>query len=137
MLSLVTNRLHNVITPSKLKLGSNDIGCDKYSKCLGVKINRNLKFSKHISTIHSKMSRIVGIFNKSKNVLNKSQMIKLYYSLIYPYLTYCNEIWGGTSETHIKPLLLLKKENCTNYTKFKLFVSYRPSFLPNMYFKGT
>ena len=80
------------ITPLKLKLGGNHIGFDKCSKFLGVEIDRNLKFSKHISNIHSKMSRIVEIFNKIKNVLNKSQMIKLYYSLTYPYLTYCNEI---------------------------------------------
>ena len=37
-------------------------------------------------------------------------MVKLHYSLNYPYLTYCNEIWGGTFETYAKPLLLLQKK---------------------------
>ena len=33
----------------------------------------------------------------------------LYYSLIYPYLTYCNMIWASTYQTSIKPLYQLQK----------------------------
>ena len=33
----------------------------------------------------------------------------MYYSLIYPYLHYCNIIWSGTYQTHTKPLFILRK----------------------------
>lgn len=36
-------------------------------------------------------------------------MINLYYSLVYPYLTYCNIVWGGTCAAHLNPLITLQK----------------------------
>lgn len=34
----------------------------------------------------------------------------MYFTFIYPYLLYGNEIWGNTSDCHIKPLILLQKK---------------------------
>ena len=33
----------------------------------------------------------------------------LYYSFIYPYMIYCNQIWGSACKTNIEPLLILQK----------------------------
>ena len=33
----------------------------------------------------------------------------LYYSLIYPYLLYCINIWGGAYASHLNPLIILQK----------------------------
>ena len=41
---------------------------------------------------------------KARNVLNKSGLITLYYSFIYPYLTHCNHIWGCTYKTNLQRL---------------------------------
>ena len=37
-------------------------------------------------------------------------MINLYYSFIYPYLNYCNQIWGNTYITNLKPMVLTQKK---------------------------
>lgn len=37
-------------------------------------------------------------------------MIDLYYSLIYPHLLYGILAWGGSSDIHLQPLLLLQKK---------------------------
>ena len=37
-------------------------------------------------------------------------MSSLYYSLVYPYLIYCNVLWGGTYSTIIDKLFLLQKK---------------------------
>ena len=37
-------------------------------------------------------------------------MIKVYYSLIYPYVIYCNLAWGGTYPNHLLPLIKLQKK---------------------------
>ena len=43
-------------------------------------------------------------------------MIKLCYVLMYPYLTYCNAIWGAASESSLKKILTLQKIGCmSNY----------------------
>ena len=36
-------------------------------------------------------------------------MITLYYSFIYPYLNYCNQVWGNTYITNLKPMVLMQK----------------------------
>ena len=41
--------------------------------------------------------------------LNKETLLCLYYSLIYPYLTYCNEVWGLGYSTQRKKLFILQK----------------------------
>ena len=36
-------------------------------------------------------------------------MITLYYTMIYPYLTYCHLVWGTTSASHVARISLLQK----------------------------
>ena len=45
---------------------------------------------------------------KARNYLNKSGLITIYYSFIYPYLTYCNHIWGCTYKTNLQRLVTLQ-----------------------------
>ena len=52
----------------------------------------------------------VGIMYRARNFLNKSSLIGLYYSYIYPYLTYCLESWSCASKTQLNPLFLLPKQ---------------------------
>ena len=48
-----------------------------------------------------------GMVIKARNYLNKSGLITIYYSFIYPYLTYCNHIWGCTYKTNLQRLVTL------------------------------
>ena len=76
---------------------------------LGVIIDKNLSFKHHIDHICTKISKTLGIMYKMSNVSPKHILLKLYYALIYPYLLYCNVIWGGTSDQHLNKILLLQK----------------------------
>ena len=106
---LITNRLKHVITPLLISLASNFVGFENYSKFLGVEIDRSLSFENHIRNIRYKISRVIGVLNKLKDYLNENQMINLYYSLIYPYLTYGNEIWGGSFDILVSSIFLMQK----------------------------
>ena len=67
-------------------------------------------YSQHITYyVKSKLSKSIGIICKARKVLNKSTLLKLYYSFIYPYLTYCIEVWGNTSLKHIDSIFKLQK----------------------------
>ena len=47
---------------------------------------------------------------KARQYLNKQGMLSLYYSFTYPYLTYCNHIWGSTYKTSLKRLTMLQNK---------------------------
>ena len=67
------------------------VNCTLY---LGILIDDKLRWSNHIDNIISKISRSIGVVSKINNLLNNNGKILIYYSLIYPYLQYCNLIWG-------------------------------------------
>ena len=79
------------------------------TKFLGVIIDPHLTFNSHIQYIKGKISRGVGILNKCKRYLSVSTLVTLYYSFLYPYLNYCNCIWGNTCRSYLEPLIKLQK----------------------------
>ena len=47
---------------------------------------------------------------KARQYLNTTGLMSLYYSFIYPYLTYCNHIWGATCKTRLELLVTLQNK---------------------------
>ena len=71
------------------------------TKILGIQIDSQLNWKKHIDYICKKLSKCVGIIAKARKELYKSSLITLYYSFAYPYFIYCNHVWGNTFNTLI------------------------------------
>ena len=42
----------------------------------------------------------MGIITKSRKYLNRNSLLDLYHAFVYPYLTYCIEVWGNMSNVH-------------------------------------
>ena len=56
----------------------------------------------------NKIAKCMGFLLKARKVL-----LQLYHSFVFPYIIYCSEVWGTSSEIHIQPLIILqKKQNC-------------------------
>ena len=53
------------------------------------------------------------MISKAKKYLNGYSLVTLYYSFIYPYMCYCNHIWGSTYESNLKKLSILQKRIIT------------------------
>ena len=79
------------------------------SKFLGVIIDDKLSLRYHVSFVCRKVARGLRVIIKARKVLQKESLTSLYYSFIYPYLIYCNHIWGSACKTHIEPLYILQK----------------------------
>ena len=62
------------------------------TKFLGVQIDSQLTWKKHIEYTCKKLSKCVGILCKARKKLYKSTLISLYYSFAYPYFIYCNHV---------------------------------------------
>ena len=60
-------------------------------------------------TFLKKVSKSIGILYRLSKFLNQATLISLYYSLIYPYIIYCNEVWGLGYATHRRKLFILQK----------------------------
>ena len=76
---------------------------------LGVLIDNHLTWNNHIEHVAKKVSKGVGIINRLRHLLPRRTMVTLYNTLILPYLTYCNVVWGSTYATRIQPLFVLQK----------------------------
>ena len=90
------------------------------TKFLGVYIDAQLTWKRHIEYTCSKLSKCAGILLKARKKLNKSALISLYYSFAYPYFIYCNQVWGNTYPTNLGRMVLLQKRlvrvvTCSHY----------------------
>ena len=65
-----------------------------FTKFLSVIIDDKLSFSRHVSYIKNEISKRMGIIIKARKYLNKKSLLDLYHAFVYPYLTYCIEVWG-------------------------------------------
>ena len=94
---------------SDIKIAENIIMRKSRESFLGIVLDEELKFNYHISNIANKVSKSVGIIYRLSSFLPKSCLLNLYYSFVYPYLTYCNLVWGGTFKCHLQSLVVLQK----------------------------
>ena len=94
----------------KLQIDGEDIKEVHKTKFLGVIIDNKLTWKENISYICGKISRGIGMIIKARHYLNKDGLLALYYSFVYPYLMYCNHIWGSTYKTNLKRLAILQNK---------------------------
>ncbi len=106
-----------IFRPRQKKINSNlviqynnqTITQKQYIKFLGVYLDEHLSWKEHINYICNKIAKSVGIIYRSRYLLSSATRLSLYYTLIYPYLTYCNIVWSSTYVTNLNRILLLQK----------------------------
>jgi hypothetical protein len=55
------------------------------------------------------MLKNIGIISRVRHVLPSHILINLYYTLIYPYMSYCNLVWASTYRSRLTVLITLQK----------------------------
>ena len=81
----------------------------KSVKFLGIYIDQHITWNDHIDHISLKIAKNVGIISRLAHILPTSILLTLYYSLIYPYLTYCNMIWASNYPSRLNRIIILQK----------------------------
>jgi hypothetical protein len=99
----------SLIHQNDLKINGTTIERVKHTKFLGVIIDDQLKWANHTSYIKGKVSRGFGALIKARKVFTRETLVTLYYSLIYPYLSYCIHAWGSAYQCHLYELTVLQK----------------------------
>ena len=99
-----------IIHDLNIKIDNESIDEIEKTKFLGVIIDNKMNWKEHIAYIAGKLSRGIGMIIKARHYLNKDALLSLYYGFIYPYLTYCNQVWGATFKTNLKRLETLQNK---------------------------
>ena len=100
--------------------------CKEYVKYLGVLIGSTLSWKHHIDYIVCKISKTVGIIANIRRFVPSDILLKISYSLIFPYTHYGIVAWGQAAETHMSKILLLQKR----VLRFIYRMEYRAHTIP-------
>ena len=96
------------------------------TKFLGVVIDQHLPWKPHIDFVSKKISKSVGIIAKARFYLSSQTLMTLYYSLVYPFLTYCNVVWSSTYCSNLNCIYLLQKRLVRLITKAHYLANTAP-----------
>ena len=93
----------------KMLIDNKEINQVKEIVFLGIGLDEHLSWKPQISYVSCKSSKSIGIIRKSSFYLLKSSLLTLYYSMVYPYLQYCNIVWAATYSSNLSRLVILQK----------------------------
>jgi hypothetical protein len=72
-------------------------------------LDDGLTWKPHAIYTSQKIAKSVGILSRARKTLSKSTVLQLYFSFIYPYITYCNIAWGNAPSSTLWPIFRLQK----------------------------
>ena len=98
------------VTDFFIKLDGTVISAENSVKYLGINLDLNLNFRKHIEVIENKLSRSLAILFTLKPVLPQNALLKLYYAIVHPYLIYGLVAWDSTFPSYIEKLNILQNK---------------------------
>ena len=125
---IFSNRFRDIDFSNKICLENSELDYVNRVKFLGLTLDDKLKFSVHLSNICNKLSSVIGILYRVKDVLPTKILIGLYYSLFCPHLVYVNTIWGGTYHVHLHNLEILQKKIVRIITGSDFLAHTKPLF---------
>ena len=99
-----------VFKPRQKKLDYNfSLKQNNVVKFLGVYLDEHLTWKLHISFVCKQIAKSIGILFRSRFYLSVKTKLTLHYTLIYPYVTYCNCTWSSTYVSNLNRILYLQK----------------------------
>jgi hypothetical protein len=75
-----------------------------HTKFLGVTIQHNFSWEKHIKQVGNRLSQINSVLSRVKGMLPKRTLESIYRSLAEPYIMYGTIAWGNAPNKYLKRL---------------------------------
>jgi len=86
-----------------------NVSDDPSYKFLGVHIDPQLNFKKHISVLSTKLSKALFFLRSTKSFLNKRALKFMYYATFHSNLIYAIQIYSCTNKSNLLPLVKKQK----------------------------
>ena len=132
---IFTNKPNTITDNDNIFLNNESVKIKTNENFLGLILDDQLKFVKHIQFVCKKVSKTVGLLYSIKHYIPHKILINLYYSLVYPYFLYANLIWGGACHSHLAPLVILQKRLIRVINKAQFLAHTEPLFKHNKILK--
>ena len=100
------------------------------ARFLGVIIDESLKWSRHVKTVLSKMSRYVGIMYKIKKLLPLKARLQIYHSFIQSHINFCSLVWGFSCKSNIDAIFTKQKKGMRAVIPGFINYNFRDGLLP-------
>ena len=75
-------------------------------------IDEKLFWSCHIDYAATKVAKTIGVICKARKIFDRNILRNLYFTFTYPYLVYCNSVWGLACSSRLKKIAYTSEENC-------------------------
>ena len=95
---MVFNRKQTHIKELNIVINGTKIDRVESFNFLGLTIDETLSWAQHVDIVKKKVSKVIGIFCRLKNIFPMETMMILYKSLIASYLNYGLLLWGTESD---------------------------------------
>ena len=69
-----------------------------HTKYLGLTIDAQLSWGKHVEEICNKVSSTIGVLKRVRSFISKETAIQIYNALIMPHFDYCSSVWDCLSD---------------------------------------
>ena len=106
---LFKTRNKNYDADLKIKLYRKRIHASQYVKYLGVFIDENLNWKKHINETSTKLIEGNAMLSKLRHFVNKDIMLSVYYGIFHSHLAYLFLVWGQAKFSLNRITLLQKR----------------------------
>ena len=79
------------------------------TKCLGVLIDEELNWSKHVDKITKTLQRNISVIKRAKTYLPQRSLSLLYNCLVLPHFDYCSTVWSNRYQFQTNKLKKFRK----------------------------
>lgn len=70
-------------------------------------IDERLNFRSHVEYVVRKSSKYISVLYKVRKFMPLKVFVQVYHTIIYPHLTFCITVWGGSYRSILKPAIVL------------------------------
>ena len=108
-----TKTTYMIISSARLRsyIHIPDIVYKTQIKYLGIYIDQSLHWGPQIQHINNKLAKNTAIIHKLRYFVDLHTLKQLYYSFIYPYLSYATITWGSACKTSLR-VIVTKQNKC-------------------------
>ena len=98
MLIASRQKLSQFTESPSLTINENAIEQVTFAKSLGVDVDQNINWKRHIENISKKIACAIGAIKRIRHLTPFNVLIKVYNSLIQPHFDYCNVVWRNCNK---------------------------------------
>ena len=104
MAAMRISKKHSDLGPPRYEMKGKPLKVSDEEKDLGVIIDSQLNFEKHMQAKINKANSIMGAIRRTIEYLDKENFKLLYTALVRPHLEYANQVWSPYLQKHITAL---------------------------------